>query len=772
MGEVYRARDTRLGREVAVKVIHPRLSGETEQLRRFEQEARAVSQLEHPNIVVVHDIGSHEGCPYIVSELLEGETLRGKLGSPLPPRKAIEYAVQVAHGLAAAHDKGIVHRDLKPENLFVTKDGRVKILDFGLAKLIQPVVPPDTATEAPTGVPGTEPGVVMGTAGYMSPEQVRGIDVDHRSDIFSFGAILYEMLSGNRPFGGMSAGDTMAAILRDEPPDLSESGRDVPLSLDHIVRHCLEKDRDRRFQSARDIAFDLSEASGPTRPGAPPVFAARERFPRKLRVLIGSLLALLVLAAVLFSRLRAPAPLQPMKIGLSIAVLPFANVSGDKEQEYFSDGLSEELMGLLGKVKGLRVVGRTSSFAFKGKKAKLDDIGRELHVGTVLEGSVRRAGERLRVSTQLVSVADGYQIWAETYDRKVGDVFAVQDEIAMAVVAALKVRLVPEERPRASERRTSNPEAYNQYLLGRHFFDRGNPENYQRSIEAYRKAVELDPGFAAAYAGMAISEALGADISVETSEQLAQARDRALSAATKALSLDPNLAEGYTARGYLRSTSEWDWTGARADLERALSLDPGNAATHTQYSTVLACLGRLPDAIREARTAIDLDPLSPEAWITLGSELRVAGQFAEARKALRRAIEIVPDSDRANSFLGSVALLEGKPAEALRQYSGSEMREGSRLLGVALAEHDLGHLEKSQHALDTLIARYAATWAVQVADVYAWRGQTDEAFRWLDRAYAHRDGGLADLKFDPYLARLRSDPRYDILLKKVGLPTE
>jgi TolB-like protein/Tfp pilus assembly protein PilF len=772
MGEVWRGRDTRLDREVAIKVLAPKFSADPDRLRRFEQEARATSRLDHPNIVVVHDVGSHEGSPYIVSELLEGESLRERLASPLPLGKALDYAAQVALGLAAAHEKGIVHRDLKPENVFVTKDERIKILDFGLAKFTQSVISSPSVTAAPTSAPETEPGVVLGTVGYMSPEQVRGLATDHRSDIFSFGAILYELLSGQRAFARPTASDTMAAIMRDDPPSLSESGRNIPTALEHVVRHCLEKERDNRFQSARDIAFDLAEVSGLGGSGAARVATPTASSPKGIRVAVGSGLAvLLIVGAVLYFRPAARSPAPPAQAGLSIAVLPFTNLSEDKDQDYFSDGLSEELMSLLAKVKELHVVGRTSSFFFKGKNVKVGDIGRELHVATVLEGSVRRAGGRLRVSTQLVNVADGFQVWAETYDRNVDDVFAVQDEIAEAVVAALKVRLLPQELPRSSERRTSNPEAYNQYLLGRHFFDRGNPDNYRRSVEAYRRAVELDPGFAAAYAGLAISEALAADISSETSANLEEDRRKALEAATKALSLDPELAEGYTARGYLRSTATWDWSGARADLERALSLDPHNAATHTQYSTILACLGRLPEAIREARTAIDLDPLSAEAWITLGSQLRVAGQFREARRALNRAIEIVPDSDRAHSFLGSVSILEGNPAAALREFTRSEMREGSRLQGLAIAEHDLGHPTKSQAALDQLITRYADTWAVQVADVYAWRGQRDEAFDWLERAYAQRDGGLADLKFDPYLVKLRSDPRYETLLKNVGLPT-
>ena len=770
MGEVYRARDTRLGREVAVKVLPDDVASDNRALARFESEARAVAALSHPNILDLHDVGKEGDVSFVVMELLQGETLRELLvPGPLPLRTALDFGQQIAAGLAAAHDKGIVHRDLKPENLFVTSEGQIKILDFGLAKKLGRANR-DDVTSAPNISKQTEPGVIVGTVGYMSPEQVKGLAVDHRSDIFSLGAVLYEMLSGRRAFRRDSAAETMAAILRDEPPDFSESERHIASALDRVVRRCLEKNVEQRFQSVRDVLFALSAVSGPAAFDAGQVVTPPPRSKRSFLVAVASgLVILLIVAGDVFIRRRSPVPPRPATAP-SIAVLPFTNLSGDKEQEYFSDGLSEELMGLLTKVKGLHVAGRTSSFAFRGKNAKITDIARDLHVATVLEGSVRRSGDRLRVSTQLVNVTDGYQIWAERYDRNVTDVFAVQDEIAAAVVAALKIQLLPHEIPRSSERRTANAEAYRQYLLGRYFFARGNLANARSSVESYQKAIALDPRFAAAYAGLAISEAWAADNFSESATALEWARQRALAAATTALSLDPNLAEGYTARGYLRSTATWDWVGAQADLERALSIDPGDAETHTQYSTILARLGRLQDAIKEATTATDLDPLSADAWITLGSELRFAHQFADARRALSRAVEIVPDSHRAHTYLGSLSILEGHPADALPEFARSEVREGARLLGVALAQHDLGHPEESQQALNTLIAKYAHVWAFQVAEVYAWRGETDEAFRWLDRAYAYRDGGLTELKIDPYLAKLRNDKRYTILLKQVGLP--
>jgi serine/threonine protein kinase len=396
MGEVYRAKDTRLGRDVAIKVLPASFSADPDRLRRFEQEARAASALNHPNIVTLHDVGQHEGVPYVVQELLEGETLRERMGGvAVPVRRVIDYGVQIANGLAAAHEKGIVHRDLKPENLFVTKDERVKILDFGLAKLTQPEAGGSGGTKAPTLAGGTEPGVVMGTIGYMSPEQIRGETVDHRSDIFSFGAVLYEMLSGRRAFQGTSAADMMSAILKEEPPELSQTNRSIPLSLGRAVRHCLEKNPQARFHAARDVAFALEEVSGSSAPTPSEASAAPARRRRALRLaaVVAALAALL--ATVLMSvrgvreRLLRGAAAGPIQ---AIAVLPLENFSKDPEQEYFADGMTEELITDLAQIRSLRVISRTSVMAYKGTKKRVPEIGRELNVDAVLEGSVQRSG--------------------------------------------------------------------------------------------------------------------------------------------------------------------------------------------------------------------------------------------------------------------------------------------------------------------------------------------------------------------------------------------
>src|SRR5664280_2311020 len=664
MGEVYRARDKKLDRDVAIKVLPDSVASDPDSLARFEREAKAVAALSHPNILSIFDFGTQDGVSYAVMELLEGETLRGKLDAgPIPQRQAVDYALQIAKGLSAAHEKGIVHRDLKPENLFVSKDGHLKILDFGLAKRVEQV-PPGKETSAPTASGHTQPGTVMGTAGYMSPEQVRGLPVDHRSDIFSFGAILYELLSGKRAFKRDTAADAMAAIMKEEPPELSESGRNVSPALDRIVSHCLEKSAEHRFQSARDIVFALSEASASTAAsGGQLATPAAPKRGRALLIAAGALVLLGVGAVVLLKRRPGASP---SVTGPSIAVLPFRNLSDDKSQEYFSDGLSEELIGLLAKVKELHVAGRTSSFAFKGKTGDLRTIGEKLAAAAV-----------------------------------------------------------------------------------------------------YEKAVALDPNYAAAFAGLARSLSQLVDF-VDNAAEQAEIQQKALSSAERAAELDPALAESYAARANVRTYIGRDWAGAQADFRRALSLDPGDPLTHAHFARLLSRLGRLPEAVAEARKATELEPLWVGGKNILGAYLYATGQLSEARKVLSRALEISPENEYARFFLGVTALLEGNPKDAL---SGLEPPNTVfRKTMMALALHDLGRERESQRALDELIAAHGQTSAYHVAEVYAYRGDRDKAFEWLDRAYAQRNSQLPTLTWDPLVAKLRGDPRYTAMLKKLNLP--
>lgn len=452
----------------------------------------------------------------------------------------------------------------------------------------------------------------------------------------------------------------------------------------------------------------------------------------------------------------------------SVAVLPFVDMSQDKDQEYFADGLAEELLNLLARIPELRVIGRTSSFQFKGKNEDLRLIAAKLGVAHLLEGSVRKSGNRVRITAQLINAANGSHLWSETYERNLDDIFAMQDEIASAVVEALKIRLLPEQMAARAPYRTANTEAYNQYLLGRQFFNRSSSEDFRRAVAAYQQAILLDPKYAAAYAGLAVAENEVSHAADNTLAEVRAAQERALAAADQAIAIDPALSEGYAARGFLRFMINWDWAGAEADLSRAFELDPGSYRTYTCYACFLASLGRLQEALAINKKATELEPLSADTWFRRSIQLNAAGRFAEARKAATRALEISPEHGIARFNLGVASLLEGDPATALAEFKKAS--GGRREAGVAMAQHDLGHPEESQKALDELIDGYALTNAYQIAEVYAWRSERDAAFRWLERAYAQHDGTLVQIKFDPLLARIRDDARFAALLTKMGLP--
>jgi TolB-like protein/cytochrome c-type biogenesis protein CcmH/NrfG len=472
--------------------------------------------------------------------------------------------------------------------------------------------------------------------------------------------------------------------------------------------------------------------------------------------------------AVYYLVVRRATPAQTPQ-GPSVAVLPLVNLSSDKEQEYFSDGLSEELLNLLAKVPGLHVAARTSTFAFKGKNEDVATIAEKLHVATVLEGSVRKSGDQIRITTQLVNAADGYHLWSETYDRTLTDVFAVQDDIARSVVDALKLKLL--EPPTSMDRRTASTEAYNEYLLGQQFFRRNNVEGFRRAMQAYEKAVALDPGYAPAWAALALATFWVAD-SADSLTAVTTGQERAVAAADKAIALGRNLPDGYLARGFVRVPIQWDFDGARADLQRALSLKPEDPDVLSTYAqVVLRPLGRFPEAITALRKALELDPLNARVWSVLGSTLGGAGDFGAAREALNRSLEISPDQSFTSFHLGTTFLLEGEPAAAMAIYPRSS-NEIFRFAGIALAEHSLGHPRESQRALDEMISRFAHAGAYQIAEVYAWRGEKDRALEWLERARVQRDGGFVNVKIDPLLRNLHGDARYTALLGRMHMPLD
>jgi len=757
MGEVYRARDSRLGREVAVKVLPEHLADNPQSLARFEREAKAVAALSHPNILVLFDVGEHGGIRYAVTELLEGETLRDRLSrSPLSWQKTIELGVALADGLAAAHGKEIIHRDLKPGNIFLTTGGQVKILDFGLAQWRQKrSSEDDTAT-----LSDTAEGTVMGTAGYMSPEQVRGEKAGAASDIFSLGSVLYEAVTGRRAFAGKSAGDTMAAILKEDPAPIADSGKQAPAELERVIDRCLAKDPAQRFHSAHDLAFALrgllSVAGG--KPAAGPRRVS-------LRVSLAIAATVILAAAGLFYwRSHGAQSID------SLAVLPFTNVGGNPDTDYLSDGITESLMDSLSELPNLKVMSRSAVFRYKGKEPDARSAGRELGVRVVLTGRITQRGENLTVRAELVDVADNSHLWGEQYDRKLADALAVQNEIAHQIVDKLRLRLSNAQMTRMTTRQTANPEAYQLYLKGRYFAAQYTPEGLGKGMNYFRQAVALDPTYALAYDGMSYYYALIDDLAVAPAEVMPKAKE----AARKALELDDSLVEAHVELGTVYFFYDFDWPAAEREFLRAIGLNPNYAPAHEYYGWYLISLGRIDQAIQEGQRAVELDPLSAEIHSILGWDLYFARRYDQAAVEVQKSLELNPDYPLGYCFLGQVYAQQGRFDDAI-----AAQRKAAELFGGAswpLAEiaHDYalaGKLSEARQAVRDLLTR-AQRFHVSlygIATAYAALGDKDQAFVQLEQAYAQRSWFLDNLKVDPELDSLRSDPRFQGLLGRMNL---
>ncbi len=766
MGEVYRARDERIGRDVAIKVLPPEFASDPERLRRFEQEARAAGRLNHPNILAVHDVGTHEGAPYIVTELLEGETLRDRLaGRGLTIRKAVELSVQIAQGLSAAHEKGIVHRDLKPANVFVTNDGHVKLLDFGIAKLVAPRSPGEPA-QATTVVESTETGTTLGTVGYMSPEQVREQAVDHRSDIFSLGCVLHELLSGRSPFRRDTGADTASAILHDDPAPLPS---DVPRGLDGIIRRCLEKRPEDRFQSARDLAFDLQAAAEALTAGSVARPAAQPR-----RLLWAGAAGLVALAAaslylvVLRGRSVAPATASQIR---SLAVLPLANLSGDPAQEYFSDGMTEELITNLSKISALKVISRTSVMQFKGTKKPLREIAQALGVDGIIEGSVLRAGDRVRITAQLINAATDTHLWAESYERDMRDVLALQGEVARAVAGEVKAAVTPQEKARLASARPVNPEAYDAYLKGLHHWYALTPADLDTAQRYFELALAKDPNYALAYAGVSLVWAGRQQMGFTAPSEAAP---KAKAAALRAVALDDTVAEAHYALAIVRAWSDWDWSGAEPEFKRAIELNPSFPDGRAYYSHYLMNMQRPDEALPQMERALELDPFNALLQTLYAVDLLYVRRFDDAIAQARRALQTAPDCPPANCALWWAYEAKGMDNEAFAvakplYNSVYGVREVAEALDRGYAEG--GYRVAMRRAADVLAAHARTTYVnpTDVANLYLSGGDKDRALEWLEKGLAARDPNLPYLGV-PFYDGVRSDPRFQSLLRRIGLP--
>jgi len=743
MGEVYRARDTRLGRDVAIKVLPTTVASSPKDLARFEREAKTVAGLNHPNIVVLHSIEEAGGIRFLTMELVEGRDL-SSLVSPggLPLAQVLNVAIALADALAAAHERGVVHRDLKPANVMVTREGRVKVLDFGLAKWAAPNANADLTQAATVASALSSDGQIVGTIPYMAPEQIRGEAVDARTDLFALGIVIYELASGKRPFTGESHIEAGYAILREQPRLLSSMRTDLPSDLDRIVSRCLEKSPRERFQTALDVANELRELRKELQRDA----SGQSARPTSDKV-------------------------------ASIAVLPFLNRSASADDEYFSDGLADELLNVLSKIKGLRVIARSSAFTFKGKPTTAAEIGRALDVATLLEGSVRKSGERVRISVQLVNVADSSHLWSETYDRTLEDIFAVQDDIAQSVVKELRALLLGQEADSkesgdaraevaaAAVGRGRNPEAHRLFLQGRYQYTRIANADLTAGIEMLKRAVELDPEHALAWAtlGQAYPWAAGTGL-MPPDEGMKLGR----AAAERALAIEPNLAEGHTALGLVRHWYEFDWSGAEASFARALELAPRSADALQAAGMLEYCLGRFDRALELLRRSIDSDPLSMLGPTYVANTLFSAGRLAEAEAEIRALLARSTSPSRGRGRLALVLVAQGRTEEALVE-AMAESGEMWRLWSLAIVDWTLGRTIESDEALAQLESKHSDSAAYQVAEVRAFRGEIDAAFGWLERAFETRDAGVARSKTSTYLNSLHGDPRWAEFMKKIGL---
>ncbi|MCI0404002.1 MAG: protein kinase [Acidobacteria bacterium] len=738
MGVVYKAEDLKLGRLVALKFLPDDVARDEAAVERFKREARAASALDHPNICTIYEIGEHEGQPFIAMQYLEGETLKQRIDAQraLPDEEVMRVGLQVAEALEAAHGKGIVHRDIKPANIFLTSRGQVKVLDFGLAKLVH------SAGDITATASLTQTGAAPGTLPYMAPEQLRGQEVDGRADIHAFGCVLYEMATGQRPFRAELGSQLIDDILHKVPAAPGRLNPDLPPDLERIILKCLEKDPENRYQSAKELLVDLRRLERSPAAGLA-LGSSRPRRSRRKKV-------------------------------RSLAVLPLANLSRDPEQEYFSDGMTEALITDLCKIGALKVISRTSAMRYKGTDKPLPEIARELGVDAVVEGSVLRAGERVRITAQLIHAETDEHLWAESYERDVRDVLSLQSEVARSIAQEIRGKLTPQEQARLGRSHRVRPEAHDAYLRGRFQWNKRTEAALREALRYFQQAIEVDPAYTLAHVGLADSyNILGLYGVLPPKESF----PRAKAAARRALELEETLGEAHASLAYGICYYDWDFPASLREFERALELSPAYAVAYQWHANVLLVIGRQAEAIAAVKRARELDPLSVVIQASVGWWLYYARQYDQAILEFRKAIELDPDFALAHLWLAWGLEQTGGCDEAVRE---SEL--AVRLAGVT--PYFLGSLgytyaicgrtrdaEKILRDLEEL-SRTAYVSPYCRAIVELGLGRKEEALHWLERAFEDRTNWLVLLKADPKVDLLRDNPRFLDLLGRIGLPTD
>jgi len=819
MGEVYLAQDTKLDRKVALKILPADVAANQDRMRRFIQEAKAAAALNHPNIAHMYEIGESEGTNFIAMEFIDGVTLREKIHRERTElRKLLRYLQHAAEGLAKAHAAGIVHRDLKPDNIMITRDGHAKILDFGLAKLIEPrlteAVEGEDSGDAATAImqqPST-PGLIMGTVGYMSPEQAQGKakEIDQRSDIFSFGCILFEAATGKKPFEGDSIVKSLHSLIYEPAPQIKDLNPSAPVELQRIVRRCLEKDADDRYQAIKEVAIELkhlrreletgadvdttvsppttteralstdsgstSEPTATRSASIPPALSSAEYVVRGLKqhklvaaiVLVGLIGAVGLFAYYLRGR-------NPDGAIDSIAVLPFENKSNAADTDYLSDGLAESLIYRLSQLPHLKVSPTSSVMRYKGKETDVKTIASELGVSAVMTGRIAQRGDNLTISVELVDVRNNKLLWGEHYERKMAELLATQREIATEIAQKLRLRISGNNEQGLTKHYTENNEAYQLYLKGRFYWNKRTEEGMQKSLEYFQQAIERDPNFALAYSGLADAYDLLAAPDAAGGMPANEAMPKAKAAALKALEIDDALAEPHVSLAHVKYYYQRDWVGAEREYKRAIELNPNYPTAHQWYAVYLMSAGRFDEALAENRRAQELEPLSLPINMTLGWVLLNARQYDQSIEQLRKTLEMDPNFILTHHRLGLVYEQTGKYDEAIAEFRQVRNLSAGKPLGVALLAHAYalsGNRAEAQKTLAELqkISGQHYVSPASIAIIYAALGDKDQAFAWLEKADKERDGLLARLRVDPRFDSLRSDPRFADLARRIDIP--